>query len=172
MNYVYQLPVGQGRQFVGSGLASRVIGDWQVSGITTYGSGLPVIITAPNNTNLPGITALANRLHNPHLKNGQQNPGEWFDTTAYGIAAAYTTGTGNRVEPDLRGSSYGNWDMALTRKQQFGEGINLALRFEAFNTFNNRNLANLDGGVTDGTFGQITSSGQARNLQIGARLSF
>ena len=172
VNYVYQLPVGQGRQFLSSGLASRIIGDWQVSGITTYGSGLPVIITAPNNTNLPGITALADRLHDPHLKNGLQNPGEWFDTTAYGIAAPYTTGTGNRVEPDLRGPSYGNWDMGLTRKQQFGEGINLALRFEAFNTFNSRNLGNLDGGVTDGTFGQITSSGQARNLQIGARLSF
>ncbi|HEY4045898.1 MAG TPA: hypothetical protein VGM27_03435, partial [Acidobacteriaceae bacterium] len=70
---------------------------------------------------------------------------------------------------------YGQWDMGLTRRQQFGERVNLALRFEAFNVFNNRSLGNqgnLDGKVTDGTFGQIVSSGQARNLQIGARFEF
>jgi Carboxypeptidase regulatory-like domain/TonB dependent receptor len=175
VNYIYQLPFGQSHQFLGRGIASHIVGNWQLSGITTYGSGLPVVITATNNSNLPGITALANRLHDPHLKNGQQSPAEWFDTTAYGIAAPYTIGTGNRVEPDLRGPAYGDWDMGLIRRQQFGERVNLALRFEAFNVFNNRSLGNqgnLDGKVTDGTFGQIVSSGQARNLQIGARLEF
>jgi hypothetical protein len=109
------------------------------------------------------------------LKSGLQTPEKWFDTTAYSVAAPYTVGTGNRVEPDLRGPAFGQWDMGLTRRQQFGEGISLALRFEAFNVFNNRSLGNqgnLDEKVTDGTFGQITSSGQARNLQIGARLAF
>ena len=47
-----------------------------------------------------------------------------------------------------------------------------SLRIEAFNAFNDRNLGVPDGGVTDGTFGLITSSGQPRNLQIGARLAF
>jgi hypothetical protein len=37
---------------------------------------------------------------------------------------------------------------------------------------NNRNLSPPNGSVTGGTFGQITASGQARNLQIGARLVF
>ena len=172
VNYVYQIPFGQGHRFLGTGVPAYVAGHWQVSGITTYGSGEPVIITAPNNANLPGITALSDRLHNPHLNGGLQNPEEWFDTTAYGVAAPYTTGTGNRVEPNLRGPAYGNWDMGLDRTQQFPKGIGFQLRFEAFNIFNNRSLGPPDGGVTDGTFGQITSSGQARNLQMGARLSF
>jgi hypothetical protein len=62
--------------------------------------------------------------------------------------------------------------MGLFRRQQFGEGINLELRLEAINALNNRNLSPPNGSVTGGTFGQITASGQARNLQIGARLVF
>lgn len=171
-NYIYQLPFGQGHLVLGRGVISRVVGNWQWAGITTYGTGLPVVITAPSNTNLPGVNAVADRLHDPHLKNGAQNPEKWFDTTAYAVAAPYTTGTGNRNEPDLRGPAYGNWDMSLDRKQHFSHGVDFELRFEAFNVFNNRNLGQPDGDVTDGTFGQITSSGQARNLQIGARLAF
>jgi hypothetical protein len=172
VNYVYQLPFGQGHKVLGSGVVSRVVGNWQYSGITTYGAGLPVVITAPSSTNLPGINAVADKLHDAHLKGGAQNPEHWFDTTAYAVPAPYTIGTGNRVEPNLRGPAFGNWDMGLTRKQQFGEGVSLQLRFEAFNAFNNRSLGAPDGSVTSGTFGQVTSSGQARNLQLGARLAF
>jgi hypothetical protein len=172
VNYVYQLPFGQGHKVLGSGVVSRVVGNWQYSGITTYGAGLPVVITAPSSTNLPGINAVADKLHDAHLNGGARNTEHWFDTTAYAVPAPYTVGTGNRVEPNLRGPALGNWDMGLTRKQQFGEGVSLQLRFEAFNAFNNRSLGPPDGSVTSGTFGQIISSGQARNLQLGARLSF
>jgi Carboxypeptidase regulatory-like domain len=172
VNYIYQLPFGHGHRFLQNGIASALVGNWQVAGITTYGAGLPVVITVPSNTNLPGIGAVADRLHNPHLSKGQQNPEHWFDTTAYAIPAAYTTGTGSRNEPNLRGPAYGNWDMSLDRKQPFSHGTVFELRIEAFNVFNNRNLGQPDGNITDGTFGQITSSGQARNLQMGARLSF
>lgn len=170
-NYIYQLPFGPGHRFLGSGIGSHAIGNWQIAGVTTYGAGLPIVITAPGSTNLPGISAVADRLHDPHLKNGK-NPEHWFDTSAYGVPAPYTTGTGNRIEPDLRGPAFGQWDMGLTRKQKFSDTMNLELRLEAFNAFNNRALNPPDGGVTDGTFGQITSSGQARNVQVGARFAF
>jgi hypothetical protein len=171
VNYIYQLPFGPTHRILGHGIGSQLLGNWQLSGITTYASGQPIVITASNNTNLPGITAVADRLHDPHLQSGQSSS-HWFDTTAYGIPALYTVGTGNRIEPDLRGPTYGNWDLGLIRRQQFGEGINLELRLEGVNAFNNRNLNVPNGSVTGGTFGQITSSGQARNLQAGARLSF
>ena len=172
VNYIYQIPFGHGHTLLGQGVIGHVIGNWQLAGVTTYGSGLPVIITVPNNTNLPGIGAVADRLHDPHLKSGAQTPDKWFDTTAYAIPAPYTTGNGSRNEPNLRGPSYGNWDMSLDRKQQFGEGIIFELRVEAFNAFNDSHLGVPDGSINDGTFGQITSSGQPRNLQIGARLAF
>jgi len=172
VNYVYQLPFGPGHRVLGSGLTSKIVANWQVSGITTYGSGLPIVITAPNSTNVPGIGANADRLHDPHLHGGQQNPEHWFDTTAYGVPAPFTVGTGNRVESDLRGPAYGNWDLGLSRRQPIGEHLSLQLRLDAVNALNNRNLSPPNGGVTGGTFGQITASGQARNVQLGARLVF
>jgi hypothetical protein len=172
VSYIYQLPFGPGHEVFGRGLASKAIANWQLSGITSYGSGLPLVITAPNSTFLPGIGANADRLHDSHLHGGAQNPQHWFDTTAYAVPAPFTVGTGSRIEPSLRGPAYGNWDIGLFRRQQFGEGVNLELRLEAINAFNNRNLDPPDGNVTSGTFGQIRSSEQARNLQVGARLSF
>lgn len=162
---------GTTNKWTRSGIASQLLGNWQLSGITTYGSGLPIVITAPSNTFLSGISANADRLHDPHLKSGQ-DPLHWFDTTAYGIPASFTVGTGNRIEPDLRGPLYGNWDLGLIRRQNFEKDVTLELRIEGVNIFNNRNLNSPNGGVTGGTFGQITGSGQARNLQAGARLSF
>lgn len=170
-NYIYALPIGPGHRLGGQGLTSKLIGNWQVSGITSYGAGLPIVITAPSSTFLPGITAVANRLHDPHLKSGQ-SPTNWFDTTAYGPAAPFTTGNGNRVEPDLRGPALGNWDIGIQRKQKLSETVDLALKGEFFNAFNNRALGVPNGNVTAGTYGQVTSSGPARNIQIGLRLSF
>jgi Carboxypeptidase regulatory-like domain/TonB dependent receptor len=170
-NYIYQLPFGPGHSVLGRGIASHILGNWQLSGITTYGAGMPIVVTAPGSTYVPGIGAVADRLHDPHLKHGQ-DPEHWFDTTAYGIPAPFTVGTGNRIEPDLRGPAYGEWDMGLARRQTFKDGIALELRLDTLNTFNNRQLSPPNGGVTGGTFGQITASGQARNAQIDARLTF
>lgn len=174
-NYVYNLPIGAGHRLGGRGLTSKLIGNWQVSGITSYGVGLPIVITAPSSTFLPGITAVANRLHDPHLKSGQ-TPFNWFDTTAYQAAAPFTTGNGNRVEPDLRGPTLGNWDIGIQRKQKLSETVDLALKGEFFNAFNNRALGGREGvpngNVTSGVFGQVTNSGSPRNVQIGVRLSF
>ena len=171
-NYVYQLPFGRGKQFVNKGLASYLLGNWQFSGITQYGKGLPVVISSPGNSGLPDIGNYAERLHDPHLKGGGQKSSRWFDTTAYGIPANFTIGNGDRTEPKLRGPALGHWDIGVTRKQPITEKVDLALRFEFFNAFNNRELGSPDGNVTSQTFGQILSSGNPRNIQIGARLAF
>jgi hypothetical protein len=171
VNYIYQLPFGPGHAVFGTGLISKIIANWQLAGVTAYGSGVPIVITAPGNTFLPGIGAVADRLHDPHLKSGQ-NSQNWFDTTAYGIPAPFTVGTGNRIEPDLRGPAYGQWDMGLARKQRFAEHTTLELRFDVLNVFNNRQLNAPNGNVTSGTFGQITGSGQARSGQVKARVTW
>lgn len=170
INYIYQLPFGPGRRLVRTGLASDILGNWRVSGITTYGSGEPVVIIGANSTNLTGISALAERIHDPHLKT--QNPEEWFDTDAYTNAAEYTIGNGSRIEPDLRSPAIGNWDLSLSRKQRIYEDLNLTVRADAFNAFNNRSLGPPAGSVNSGTFGQITSSGQPRVLQVSAIFAF
>src|SRR5574341_323829 len=57
LGYIYELPVGQGKPWIGGGWPARLLGYWQVSGITTFGKGLPLVITGPNNTRLPDVSA-------------------------------------------------------------------------------------------------------------------
>jgi hypothetical protein len=50
--------------------------------------------------------------------------------------------------------------------------INMQFRAEAFNTFNHTNFVGVSNNITSSTFGQITSAGSARVLQVGAKLNF
>ncbi|HET9696805.1 MAG TPA: carboxypeptidase-like regulatory domain-containing protein [Terriglobales bacterium] len=46
LSYLYELPVGPGKKYLSHGVASRVLGGWQVGGVHRYQSGVPVMINA------------------------------------------------------------------------------------------------------------------------------
>jgi len=49
---VYQLPFGHGKQFLsGDGLASRLVSGWELAGIATARTGMPVNITISRKAN-------------------------------------------------------------------------------------------------------------------------
>ena len=43
ISYLYELPVGPGKAHLSSGVASKVLGGWQVGGVQRYQSGTPVV---------------------------------------------------------------------------------------------------------------------------------
>jgi hypothetical protein len=51
LSYLYELPVGPGKKYLNHGVASRVLGGWQVGGVHRYQSGAPVMISAFASTN-------------------------------------------------------------------------------------------------------------------------
>jgi hypothetical protein len=62
-SYVYQLPIGPGQKWLRSGLASKTIGGWQISGVLTMMTGLPFYIGGNGGAlNAPGETQAANPL--------------------------------------------------------------------------------------------------------------
>ncbi|MCL5744537.1 MAG: TonB-dependent receptor, partial [Acidobacteria bacterium] len=129
MNFIYQLPFGAGRQWLQSGLASHVIGGWQLSGITTFSKGMPVVITAPGNTRLPGVGATAVRSKSGVLDTNQTLD-TWFDTTAFQPAPTYSLGNDSRTEPDLRGPGTKTFDLSVSRIHKIRERVNLQFRAE------------------------------------------
>jgi hypothetical protein len=44
LSYLYELPAGPGKRFFNHGVASKVLGGWQISGIHRYQSGAPAVI--------------------------------------------------------------------------------------------------------------------------------
>jgi len=171
-NFIYELPFGYGKHWGTKGFAGKVLGNWQVSGITTVETGQPVVITGPNNTQLPGISAYALRLRNPNLPSGQQTIDRWFDTTAFASAPLYSLGTDSRTEPNLRNPGLLNVDLGLSRSQPITESVRLQFRAEMFNATNKVNFSAPSASVTASNFGQITAAGGGRTVQLALRLTY
>jgi hypothetical protein len=53
VSYLYELPVGPGKRYLSHGVASKVLGGWQVGGVQRYQTGAPVLINEFA-TGLPG----------------------------------------------------------------------------------------------------------------------
>ncbi len=172
LSYIYEFPFGQGRRWAGSGWTGRLLGNWQLSGITTFGKGLPMVITGPGNTRLPGVNATALRLKSPLLPEGQRSLDQWFDKSAFAPAPAFSLGNDSRTEPNLRTPGAKTFDLSLSRIQRIRENIRLQFRAEFFNAFNTPQFNAPSGSVTATNFGQITSAGAGRVVQLAIRLSY
>jgi hypothetical protein len=44
LSYLYELPAGPGKKFLSHGVASKVLGGWQIGGVQRYQSGTPTIL--------------------------------------------------------------------------------------------------------------------------------
>ena len=172
LNYIYELPFGPGKKWLGEGWAGRLLGNWQVSGITTLARGLPIVITGPSNTQLPGVSAAALRLKSPVLPQGQQTLDRWFDTTAFAPAPPFSSGNDSRTQPNLRGPGIKSFDISLSRNQRIKERMNLQFRAEFFNAFNTPQFGEPVGSITDSNFGRIITGSNPRQIQFGLRFSY
>jgi hypothetical protein len=172
LSYIYQFPFGPGKRWLGRGWAGRLLGNWQISGITNFASGVPMVITAPGATSLPGVGATAVKLKSPVLPKGQQTIDRWFDTSAFVVPQPFTLGSDSRTQPNLRGPGIKTFDLMISRSQRIKERVNLQFRAEFFNAFNTPQFGDPVGGVTDRDFGKILSGGGGRNIQFGLRLSY
>jgi hypothetical protein len=171
-SYVYQLPVGRGKQF-GSGMNRKmdaVLGGWELSGIATFRGGLPISVLG-NNWNSYGGDPRPNVVGNP--KPSHQTNSDWINFAAFAFAPYGNFGNAPRYFSNLRGPHYQNWDTALEKNWSFKEAMRAQFRFETFNSFNHPNFyapgpgnANLG---SQGSFGLITTAFQPRVVQFAGK---
>ncbi len=177
-NYIYQIPVGRQRAY-GSHLNKKVnavIGDWQISQIVTFRSGLPLSISGANYNSYggnprPDVTA------NTHVP--KQSIHEWFNTGAFAYAQFGTFGTAPRFFSSLRGPKYQNWDTNLSKDFPFRDTMRLQFRAELYNTFNhpqfytpNTGYGGCDPNASTSCqsgFGQITNTFPSRSVQFAGK---
>jgi hypothetical protein len=171
-NYIYELPWGRGKRWLEQGPLAAIVGNWQLSGITTFGAGMPIVITAPSNTRLSGVGGYADRLRPGVLPADQRSLERWFDITAFATPALYTMPNGSRTEPNIRTPGIKTFDLSLSRIQKIGERVSLQFRAEFFNAFNTPQFGAPNGSTTSVDFGRITSASGERNIQFGLRLSY
>ena len=174
VSYVYDLPFYRSQ----SGLAGRVLGGWEISGITTIQSGQSTTITqgtdpfgaAPGGLGMlrsgSTVQIRADQIGDP---NGPKTAAEFFNTAAFATAvgAFGTSRPGAILGPGLQ-----VWDLSLIKNIRFAERVGMQLRLETFNTFNHGNPSSIDTNVGDGNFGAVTGWHDPRNVQIGVKINF
>lgn len=169
-NAVYELPFGRGRAHMAN--ANRAVdlalGGWELSGIYSFTSGAPLSISVPGATLGNGWDTRANLVGDPQI--ADPNASMWFNTAAFAAPGPFQWG--NSGIGILDGPSNHTLDLGLMKNFFFTESKYLQLRFEAYNTLNHVNLDTP--GTTLGTddFGQITSAGSARTVQVGLKFLF
>ncbi|MGA3046768.1 MAG: TonB-dependent receptor [Terracidiphilus sp.] len=176
-SYIYQLPVGRGKQF-GSNMgrvADAVVGGWEVSGIATFKDGIPLGIFG-NDYSSYGGNPRPDVVGNVHVSHPTIH--EWFNTGAFQYAPYGTFGTAPRFFSDLRGPRYQDWDTIVAKNWNIKETMRVQFRFETYNTFNHPNFYAPEAGATSysgcdpnasstcgSTLGQITNAFMPRSIQ-------
>jgi hypothetical protein len=181
---VWQLPIGRGRA-VGRNMSpalDAIVGGWQLSSVTSLRSGMPVDVTlAASGTNpatgqpysflnrngggiLPNATGV-----DPNSNSSTKDLLHWLNPAAYEVQAVNTPGNAGPV------SAWGpralTTDLSLVKRFTYN-GFSADLRAEAFNVFNTVNFAQPNGTFGGATFGQITSAGDPRIVQLAVRIGF
>jgi hypothetical protein len=184
-SFVYQLPFGKGQPWMHSGLLSATLGNWQVSGIISAYSGIPLTFTVGGNNNnggtlkTPGNTQTPNQVAPIQILKGI-NTSPWLTTASF----AQPTGAvfGNLGRNPISGPGLFDLNVSLFKDFKFGERWQFELRCDSFNLTNTPEFANPVTDITSSSFGHITSTlgtgtgvngtGGGRALQLGAKLTF
>jgi hypothetical protein len=126
-----------------SGVANTILGNWQISGITTAESGSPFTATASvsdvANINPSSETERSDPTGQPLLPSGfKQTVETWYNPAAFTTPARYTFGALGRNT--LGGPKSITWDFALLKYFRLTEALQFQFRSEFFNIFNNVNF--------------------------------
>jgi hypothetical protein len=164
---LYDLPFGSGRRYLSSGVLAPIVGGFRINAIVSLRSGLPLVVRGANNG---GLADRPNLVGDPALED--RTLVRWFDTSAFAAPPPFTFGTTPRAFDSPRGPGFASVDFALVREIVFGQARTLQLRAEFFNLFNRVNFNPPNTNFLSGEFGQVTSAGDPRRVQLGVKLYF
>jgi hypothetical protein len=169
---IWIIPVGRGQAHSPGGIVGAIVSDWSLAGALTMQSGVPIAVSQATNNNLfagfgmqrPDITG------DPELPAGERSESRWFDTSAFSMAPQFTLGNASRNP--VRGPSYRNLDLALSRRVPMSAGTVLEVRAEAFNVTNTTQFGAPNGSFGSAAFGTITTAADPRVIQVAVKVIF
>jgi len=194
-NYIYKLPF-----FAKSnGLVHSVLGGWEVAGTAIDENGLPATVTGaggvPNNSNngYDPVGLGGGYTVRPNVSGKMSYPkniDHYFDTSKFSSVTPQwlggpNMGFGTAGKDAVVGPGRVNFTTSLYKSFAITERAHFELRFESFNTFNHTEKNGLNTGFNPqngypfstqlekgNTFGQVTSTWDPRNLELGGKFVF
>ncbi len=197
---VYDLPFGQGRQFLNTGgIVNQVLGQWQLSAINTAASGFQFNITdtpvaqlqvtatsvpnyrggniyRPNRVNTAAPLYTLDKSRSTRTALQYLNIGTYTPASGPVLAIPTATPFGNLARNAGRTPNINTLNLALNKRFTTPvERLNVEFRGELYNIFNHANFSTAGGVAASGatlTGGQITSTLDPRIVQFGLKLIF
>lgn len=169
--YSYELPFGPGKPLANvSGPLGKVIGGWQLAGITYLRTGMPFSVSF--NATQPGwFSGRADLLRDPKLPRSERSITRWFDASAFAVPAPFTYG--NSARNLLFGPGDVVFDLSVLKDTKIKEVVTVQFRAEFFNLPNHPNFGNPAANISvPSTVGAIFGAGDPRQIQFGLKVLF
>jgi len=176
---LFPLPVGKGRAFGGNwrGWRNGALGGWEVSTITTAGSGPHQTVLMPagwdqSNTDITsrGVAARPDRVGSGSLAGPM--PERFYDITAFtapskGVGRFGNAGAGTLTGPGLFSAAAG-----ISKTLPITERLHIRMEATFTNILNHPNFLRPDGNIGSPAFGQPLFTAGQRSGQFGARFDW
>jgi trimeric autotransporter adhesin len=177
INYLYELPFGEGHRFAQKGLTGALFGNWRFSGNIGAQTGTPytaqVMGTSAANVGSGGVFATrADQICDPNLPAGQRAPLNFFNTACFVVPPAGQLG--NAARNTIIGPGIFTWNAQFGKTIPFGKDHEhrVDLRWEITNVTNTPNLTGLSTLVNSTTFGQVVGASAMRSMNVVTRFTF
>ena len=128
----------------------------------------------PNQT---GVFSAGQRPNMSQKSANQKNRdvAEWFDTSVFSLAPAYTFGNAPRTLPSTRQPGLKTADLSVFKNFTIREFATLSFHLEAFNAFNTTQFgpaASVEGSSSFGAISSTATGTTPRDIQLALHLSF
>ncbi len=177
-SWLWELPVGKGKQFLGGGgIVDVLLGGWQLGGILTLQDGFPFTVLCGPGTiqNGGGVCYPDSTGINPNLQRSEQTRTRFFNTDAYvdripagGPFRFGTTGRNSVIGPGII-----SFDASVNKKFNLTESRFIEFRTEVFNLPNHPIWGQPGRDLRTPNYGVITGTRlDSRQLQFALKLVF
>ena len=180
VSYGYDLPATHSPRWL-----SGLLNGWQLGGITEFRTGMPIDIAQfPDGTlgpmapyRVPDIVGPYKRF-NPRdrqtlVVNGSSFTGNFFfDPGAFRQAGTDYTQPSSLGRNAFSGPGINLWSLSIIRRIRITESQHVSLRSDIRNVFNRAHFDNPSTLFPNTTFGQVSSAGPGRNVQLSLKYTF
>jgi hypothetical protein len=192
-SYTYELPL---KRFVsGGGIRQKLVDGWEIGGIYSYQTGVPVHLTDTSSdysltggydfepADRPEIVGPI-QTQDPHKSGCTYGTGPGTSSPCAPVANQFFVNSnvfqteplgqfGNARHNMFGGPPVNNWDFTIIKRTAFKERYSFEFRSEFFNLLNHTQFYNPDGDIGAGPqFGVISQARDPRFVQFGAKLAF
>jgi hypothetical protein len=173
---VYQFPFGERNRHANHGWTRNIFGDWRLQNVFTWQTGTPYTVlvggAATDNGTGANFSLRADQVGDPNAGICGGSQAQFFNTGAFVAPPAFAYGNEHRGA--VEGPCTISWNMSLAKTFRFGpeQRHRIDARWEVQNLTNTVNYSGVGTSLGSRYFGQVTSAGAMRTMDLMVRFNF